>query len=66
MAAMAFSTDANAVIMTTGSSSSSFFSSSSRAMPFMPGSITSTIAASKGTVRASSRPACAWSARRTA
>ena len=46
---MALSTDANAVIISTGRSSSIFFSSSSAAMPSMPGIMMSTIAASKGT-----------------
>ena len=47
---MALSTDANAVIISTGRSSSIFFSSSSADMPSIPGIMMSTMAASNETV----------------
>ena len=54
-----------AVIIITGRSSSIFFSSSSACTPFMPGSMTSTIAASNGSARASSSPSAPDEATRT-
>ena len=65
MAAIAFSTDAYAVIISTGRSSSIFLISSSAVTPSMPGIITSTMAASNGIERARSSPSAAVDARRT-
>ena len=62
MAAMAFSTEANAVIMSTGRSSSIFLISSSAEMPSIPGIIMSTMAASNGIVRTRSSPCAAFEA----
>ncbi len=62
---MAVSTEANAVIMITPISSSIFLISSSVVRPSIPGIITSTIAASTGTVRAISSASAPPEARRT-
>jgi hypothetical protein len=56
MAEMAFSIEAKAVIMITGSSSSCLCSSSSTCKPSRPGIIMSTMTASKGSDLASSSP----------
>src|SRR5687768_9063796 len=62
---MALPTDAYAVMISTARSSSIRFSSSSVATPSIPGIMMSTIAASNGIARASSRPSSPEDASRT-
>jgi hypothetical protein len=65
IASIAISIEANAVIISTTSSGSCFLSSSSTSSPPISGSMTSTIAAAKVPLRASSMPFGPFSANAT-